>query len=139
MQQTGFMVTNMKSRQFAQVMQDMTTAAQEVEAPKHSGKRGLLLNEVVNIASHTNVAENWAQCISGLPMPDNKGGVFLYPHQLVKMLKRRLSMPGLLPEVLFEALIAEGVKIKEKKIGGRAFWYLEDLSLLEHMDEEKPI
>ncbi len=138
-QQTGFLVPNMKARQFAQVMQDMTTNAQEVDAPKHSGKRGLLLNEVVNIASHTNVAENWAQCISGLPMPDDKGGVYLYPHQLVKMLKRRLSMPGLLPEVLFEALEAEGVKIKEKKIGGRSFWYLQDLSLLEHLDEEQPI
>ena len=137
MQQTGYMVPNMKARQFAQIMQQMTIDAQEVEAPKHSGKRGLLLNEVINIASGSNVAENWGQCLSGLPLPDRKGGVYLHPHQLVKMLKRRLQMPSLLPEVLFEALLGEGVKIKETKRGGRSFWYLQDLDLFEDITEKE--
>ena len=90
----------------------------------------------MNIASNTNVAENWKQCISGLPLPDDKGGVYLYSHQLVKILKRRLQMPSLLPETLFEALLGENVKIKEKKIGGRTFWYLQDLGVLDDIVEE---
>ncbi len=139
MQQTGYMVPAMKARQFAEVMQEMTSSAQEVEAPSHSGKRGSLVNEVIHIASSSNVAENWTQCMSGLPMPDDKGGVYLHPHQLVKILKRRLAMRDLQPQVLFEALIGEDIKIKVKKIGGREFWYLEDLDLLDNIDEEKAL
>jgi hypothetical protein len=65
--------------------------------------------------------------------------VFIHPHQLIKTLKRRLQMRGLEPQTLFEALIGEGVKIKEKKIGGRNFWYLEDLHLFEDITEEQPL
>ncbi len=137
--QTGYLVPNMKARQFSEMMHGMTKNAQEVEAPKYSGRRGQLVNELINIVSSANVAENWAQCISGLPLHDDKGGVYVYPHQLVKMMKRRLSMPSLLPEALFEALIGEGVKIEEQKKGGRAFWYLQDLDRLENLHEEKPI
>ncbi len=140
MTQTGFMVPSMKPKQFTKMMNDMTKTAQEVEVPTYTGKRGVLLQEVLQIASSSNVADSWEQCISGLPMPDDKGGVYLHPHQLVKVLKRRLQMRDLQPQVLFEALIAEDVVVKEKKIGGRIFWYLKDLDLLDDIkDEEKPI
>jgi len=139
MEQTGHMVPNMKARQFSQVMHDMTINAQEVDVPEQTGKRGLLLNEVINITSSGNVAENWGQCLSGLPMPDDRGGVYIHPHQLIKTLKRRLQMRGLEPQTLFEALMSEGVKIKEKKIGGRKFWYLEDLDLFDDITEEQPL
>jgi hypothetical protein len=135
MQQTGYMVPSMKPRQFAVMMDTMTKTAQEVEAPKHSGKRGLLFNEVINIASSSNVAESWHQCLAGLPFPDTNGGVFLYPHQLVKHLGRRLSLRSLEPQILMEALLSEGVTISEKTIGGRSFWYLENLQLF--VDEKE--
>ena len=139
MEQTGYMVPIMKARQFAELMHDMTTTAQEVEAPQQTGRRGQLLNEVIQICSGSNVAESWGQCMSGLPMPDDKGGVFVNPHQLIKTLKRRLQMRGLTPQTLFEALLGEGVKIKEKKIGGRGFWYLEDLDLFDDVRDEEPL
>jgi len=139
MRQTGYMVPAMKARQFAEIMGEMTVGAQEVEAPQYSGRRGQLVSELINIVSSSNVAESWGQCISGLPLHDNKGGVYVYPHQLVKMLKRRLSMPQLLPEVLFEALIAEDVKVREEKRGGRGFWYLQDLDKLDDVHEESAI
>lgn len=137
MNQTGFMVPAMKPRQFAEMMNDMTTNAQEVEVPKRTGRRGLLLHEVINIASSTNSAENWDQCLSGLPLPDNKGGVYLYPYQLVSVLKRRLQMRGLEPQNLFEALSGEGIDIQLKKVGGREFWYLKDLELFVDENEEE--
>jgi len=139
MQQTGYMVPSMKSRQFAQVMHDMTTTAQEVDVPEQTGKRGLLLNEIINITSSSNCAENWGQCLSGLPLPDDKGGVYIHPPQLVKTLKRRLQMRGLEPQTLFEALTGEGVHIREKKIGGRNFWYLENLDSFDDIKEEQPL
>lgn len=139
MQQTGYMVPNMKPRQFSEMMNNMTLEAQEVEAPRFSGKRGLILNEVINIASGANVAETWQQCLSGLPFPDENGGVFLYPHQLVKMLKRRLQMRGLEPQQLFEALMSEGVEIDEQTIGGRGYWYLKNLELFDNENEESSL
>lgn len=137
MRQTGYMVPQMKARQFGEMMNNMTIEAQEVEAPKFSGRRGQLLSEFINIVSGANVADSWAQCISGLPLHDGKGGVYVYPHQMVKMLKRRLSMPQLLPEVLFEALLSENIKIEEQKRGGRNFWYLLDVKTLDDITEEK--
>jgi len=137
MTQTGMMVPAMKAKQFFEMMNKMTKGAQEVEPPQRSGKRGLLLQELLQIASSTNVADSWQQCISGLPMPDDKGGVYLHPHQLVKTLKRRLSMPGLLPEILYESLMGENVKIEEKKVGGRIFWYLQDLDLFKDLPQDE--
>ena len=139
MQQTGIMVPNLKARQFAELMTNMTREAQEVEAPKHSGKRGQIVQELLHIASQSNKADSWTQCMSGLPLPDDKGGVYLHPHQLVKTLKRRLGLRNLEPQVLFEALIGEGIEIAEKKIGGRPFWYLANLDLLDDMNEEEAI
>lgn len=139
MQQTGIMVPSLKARQFAELMSKMTQEAQEVQAPKHSGKRGQILQEVLHIASQSNKADSWTQCMSGLPLADDKGGVYLHPHHLVKILKRRLGMRDLQPQTLFEALIGEGVKISEKKVGGRPFWYLADLDLLPDMNEEQAI
>jgi len=139
MQQTGIMVPNMKARQFGELMGNMTKEAQEVEAPQYSGKRGSLFQEVLQIVATHNTAESWKQCMSGLPLLDDKGGVYLFPHQLVKTLKRRLQVPGLLPETLFETLIGEDVKISEKKRGGYIFWYLQDLALYKEMEEDEEL
>jgi hypothetical protein len=137
MTQTGYLVPNMKPKVFNTIVQQITSEAQEVEAPKYSGKRGELIQEVLHIASGSNVAENWTQCMSGLPMPDDRGGVFLHPHQLVKILKRRLKRHILEPQVLLEALLGDGVAVKEKKVGGRVFWYLEDIKLLQAVTEDE--
>ena len=139
MQQTGIMVPGMKAKSFAKMMNMMTKTAQEVEVPTYTGKRGVLLQEVLHIASSSNVADSWGQCISGLPMPDDKGGIYLHPHQLVKTLKRRLQMRDLQPQVLFEALISEDIVVTEKKIGGRIFWYLKDLDLLDDIKDEETL
>ena len=139
MSQTGYMVPMLKPRQFATIIQEITTNAQEVEAPQHSGRKGALMQEVLQIASGSNLAENWAQCLSGLPLRDDKGGVFLHPHQLVKILKRRLSLRSLEPQQLFEALNGEGVTIKEKKIGGRVFWHITELDSYEVLTEEESL
>jgi len=141
MQQTGMMVPSMKARQFAKMMDNMTKTAQEVEVPTYTGKRGVLLQEVLQIASSSNVADSWLQCMSGLPMLDDKGGVYLHPHQLIKTLKRRLQIRALDPQTLFEALISEDVVVKEKNRGGRIFWYLEDLQkrLHDKVDEEESL
>jgi hypothetical protein len=137
--QTGFIVPAMKPRQFNAMMQAMTTTAQEVEAPKHSGRRGVVVQEVLQIASSSSTADSWEQCMSGLPLPDDQGGVFLHPHQLVKTLKRRLRMNGLQPQELYEALIGEGIEVKEKSMGNRSFWYLPDLALYKDLPTEETL
>jgi len=130
MKQTGFMVPNMKPRAFTQIILNITEKAQVVEAPKRTGRKGSIINEFLYMASSTNIAENWTQCMSGLPMPDDKGGVYVYPHKMIVTLRRRLQQRTLEPQTLFEVLTSEGISIVDKKIGGRVFWYLEDLQLL---------
>lgn len=137
--QTGFLPPLMKARQFDAMMQRMTLDAQEVEAVKHSGKRGTVMQELLQIASGANTAESWAQCMSGLPLPDGNGGMYFYPHQLVKILKRRLSLRDLKPQELFEVLMGEGVEVKEEKKGGRMFWQIHNLFLHEDITEEEPL
>jgi hypothetical protein len=139
MSQTGFLVPNMKPGVFGKVVNDITLNAQEVDAPQYSGKRGLIVQEVLSMASGTNVAENWTQCLSGLPLPDGKGGVFLHPHQAVRVMKRRLQMRDLLPQQVMEALLADDIKVKEKKKGGRVFWHLPDITLLNEFEEEETL
>lgn len=139
MKQTGFMVPVMKPRVFHQMITDITETAQQVEAPQHSGRKGSLLQEVLQIASAGNTAENWTQCLSGLPYPDGNGGCYLHPHQLVKILKRRLQMRGLQPQELFEALTSEGINIDQRKIGGRVFWQLKDIAVFDDIEEEEEI
>lgn len=137
MRQTGHMVPNLKAAQFGQLIQNMTLTAQEVEAPQHTGKRGMLIQEVLHVCSGANVADNWTQCASGLPMPDKNGGVYMHPVQMTKMLKKRLSSRSLMPQDIYESLRAEGVEIEEQKHVGRIFWKLGNLKLLEQIVEEE--
>ena len=133
------MVPNMKARQFNTIIMQMTKEAQEVEAPKHSGRRGILLQEVLYIINSKNVAESWEQCLSGLPLHDNKGGTYMYSHSLVKNIKRRLRLNGLQPQELYESLVHEGVTVEEAKRGGKLFWYLTNLERFEKIEEEEQL
>jgi len=137
MRQTGQMVPNMKARQFGALIMKITTEAQEVEAPQQSGRRGVLVQEFLQIASGGNTADSWTQCLSGLPLRDDDGGAYIYPHQMVKTIKRRLRVSSLQPQELFEALISEDIVVKEKKMGNRSFWYLPDIELYDKMDDEE--
>ena len=121
------------------MIQNMTLTAQEVEAPQHTGKRGMLMQEVLHVCSGASLAETWAQCASGLPKPDGNGGVYMHPVQMTKMLKKRLGSRGLVPQDIYESLRAEGVEIEEEQQVGRVFWRLRNLNLLEKIVEDETL